>query len=126
MNYNSLNLDHFNFFCPATGVHILGDEHCDDSAQSLRAYWVSDAFDEPVIKDPTLVEAWSKFSDEFAAKNEGSTAGDKELEQFLKSYREPNWATFEITTCGMSCGPTSSTVWFVIDMNTEVEEDETA
>ena len=126
MNYNTLNLDHFNFFCPATGARILGEEHSDDSAQSLRAYWIDEIFDEPVIKDPSLMEAWTKFSEGFALENEDETPGYEELEQFLKSYLAPNWAVFEITTCGMGCGPTRTTGWFVIDMNTELREDETA
>lgn len=126
MNYNELNLHHHNFFCPATGVHILGEEHCDEAAQSLKAYWICEVFDEPVIKDPALEKSWAQYARKFEVEHEGETAGFKELEVFLRNYPAPNWSAFEITTCGMSCGPISSTVWLVLDMNTELDEVDTA
>jgi len=122
MNYNELNLDHHNFFCPATGVHILGEEHCDDTAQSLKAYWICEVFDEPSITDPEMKKAWTDYSEKFESENEGETPGMKELELFLRNYSAPNWSVFEITTCGMSCGPISTTVWLVIDLNTEIDK----
>ena len=36
---------------------------------------------------------------------------------FLKSVERPNWVAFEITTCGMACGPVWSTAWTVLDLN---------
>ena len=36
---------------------------------------------------------------------------------FLKSVDQPSWLAFEITTCGMACGPVSSTTWTVLDLS---------
>jgi hypothetical protein len=35
---------------------------------------------------------------------------------FLKSVDQPGWVAFEITSCGMACGPVSSTTWTVLDL----------
>jgi hypothetical protein len=122
MNYNTLDLDHFNFFCPATGVQILGDELCDDSVPSLMGYWVDLSFEDPVLKNPDLHAAWESFSSAYAEENEEDSPGHEDLTAFLKVYDAPNWAVFEITTSGMACGPVSSTVWLVIDLNVERAE----
>jgi hypothetical protein len=36
---------------------------------------------------------------------------------FLRSVERPNWVAFEITTCGMACGPAWSTAWTVLDLS---------
>ena len=38
---------------------------------------------------------------------------------FLQSLDRPNWVAFEITTCGMACGPVWSTAWTVLDLSGE-------
>jgi hypothetical protein len=126
MNYNELELDHYNFFCPVTGVQILGESHCDESAPSLKAYWVDEVMDEPVIKDPGLEAAWAQLLEKFEEDEDGDFLMGDDLKKFLTNYVAPNWSVFEITTSGMSCGPTSSTVWLVIDLNTELEEEESS
>ncbi len=52
--------------------------------------------------------------------------GAEELESFLRNYSAPNWSVFQIITRSMSCGPISSTVWLVVDLNPELEEEEGA
>jgi hypothetical protein len=37
--------------------------------------------------------------------------------RFLQSLDPPNWVAFEITTCGMACGPVWSTAWTVLDLS---------
>ena len=124
MNYNELELDHYNFFCPVTGVQILGESHCDESVRSLKAHWVNEAMDEPVIRDPGLEAAWAQFLEEFEQDEDGGFLMCDDLKKFLTNYVAPNWSVFEITTSGMSCGPTSSTVWLVIDLNVDVDEED--
>jgi hypothetical protein len=62
----------------------------------------------------------------FESENEDDTVGAEELESFLRNYPAPNWSVFEIITRSMSCGPISSTVWLVVDLNTELDEEEGA
>ena len=119
MNYNTLHLSHFNFFCPATGAQILGDELCDDSVPTVMGYWVDLALEDPVLKNPDLAAAWDDYSTIYAAKYEDEMPGSDELIEFLKAYKAPTWAVFEITTSGMACGPVSSTVWMVVDLDPE-------
>lgn len=65
MQQIKLELNHTNFYCPATGVYILKDgEECNESAPSLMGYWVDEVIDEPFIKNPDLSTAWEKYRKE--------------------------------------------------------------
>ena len=45
----------------------------------------------------------------------------QKLEKFLNEYDEPNYVAFEITTGGIACGPISSTVVLVINMDADLD-----
>lgn len=117
MKIVELELPHFNFYCPATGECILReDEPCNDDARSLQAYWIDEVFDEPMIKNTQLAADWSTFSKK--NRNNFQSSFDM-LEDFFRQYDEMNWVVFKLIFSGMGCsGPTSMTVWKVIDMNT--------
>jgi hypothetical protein len=50
---------------------------------------------------------------------EAQEAEDEEADvvRFLQSVEWPNLVAFEITTCGMACGPVWSTAWTVLDLS---------
>ena len=54
----------------------------------------------------------------------GCSPNYKAFESWLKEYKQGNWVVFVLTSSGMSCGPSSSTVWWVIDMDTYTEEED--
>ena len=42
---------------------------------------------------------------------------DADVVNFLKGLDKPGWVAFEITSCGIACGPVSSTTWTVLDLS---------
>jgi hypothetical protein len=63
-----------------------------------------------------LKPLWQQHLDAPAVKDEGA-----DVVTFLQSVEQPNWVAFEITTCGMACGPVWSTAWTVLDLGFEIE-----
>ena len=119
-----LILDHINFFCPATGERITGGGlSANDEARSLVGYWIDCLFDEPHFNAVELKEAWTEVCKQFYNKDHYDYPGDVDLEQFLLEFDRPNWVVFKITTFGIPENPSSITTWFVINMNTEIEEE---
>jgi hypothetical protein len=117
MQILELELDHFNLYCPATGEFIfVEDEPINEDALSLKGYWVDEVIEEPFIKDEALRKAWDGFIEEYEVDHQDFPEFS-EIEQFLVNYPEPNWVIYKITTNGMACGPVSTTVWHVVDMN---------
>lgn len=80
--------------------------------------WHCEILDEPEINHSELEQLWKEYvsktdqADEFL-----------EVPDFLASVSFENLVCFEITTHGMACGPVSSTVWFVIDMDYQTDEE---
>jgi len=117
MQLLDLELDHFNFYCPATGEQILSDDDCNDNAKSFVGYWLDEFMTEPTIKNKQLAADWEKFYDELEEKHNREPKYN-EVEQFLIDYPQQNWVIYKITNCGMACGPVCNTVFIVLDMNT--------
>ncbi|MDG0994807.1 MAG: hypothetical protein P8O22_08740 [Akkermansiaceae bacterium] len=61
MHIIDLNLDHWNFFCPATGHKIQADGEEPNFTSSLKGVWVEETPNNPQIKDSCLQHAWNKF-----------------------------------------------------------------
>jgi hypothetical protein len=106
-----LRLSHNNFFCPATGKKIFYEEDCDETVESLKAYWCDLFFDEPFIKDNELKANWLAFVAKYQEENEGCDPNAVALEKFLREYDETNWVVFRFGG--------HSTAWHIIDMDTE-------
>jgi hypothetical protein len=123
MQIVELELNHFNFYCPATGEYILvEDEPCNEDAASLMGYWVDEVIEEPFLKNQLLKKELEAFINDQEEQDEDFSFGFKELEQFLTEFKEPSWVVFKLTTCGIGCGgPMCNTVYLVIDMNTMTE-----
>lgn len=120
MQIVELELNHFNFYCPATGECILNPgEQCNEDAASLMGYWVDEVIDEPFLKDELLKKDFEAFINYQEEQDEDFFLGVEELEQFLTEFEVPNWVVYKITTSGMGCGgPMCSTVYMIIDMDT--------
>lgn len=116
MQIIKLELSHFNFFCPVTGHQICGeDTGMDENAPSLMGYWVDEVLYEPGINNPTLKADWLLYEAGLDMDAPGFDIFD-DFESFLKNYQASNWIVFKITTSGIACGPSSTTAWYVIDM----------
>lgn len=119
MQIVELELNHYNFYCPATGHLILSDGgDGTENAKSLKGLWVDEVFEEPTFKDETFQKAWEEYYEKHL--DEDTDFEFDILEKFLKETKNETWVCYKITTSGMACGPVSTTVWLVIDMDTEI------
>lgn len=110
MKIFEIDLSHETFYCPVTGMCLQTDtEGFADEVPSVMGYWIGEVVEEPMIKDENLQEAWDMFLE--------NGSSDSLPAKFLSGYNNPNWVVFELTTSGIACGPMSSTIWYVIDLN---------
>ena len=92
------HLGHFNFFCPATGQQVLGDDLFEPSPATVGV-WIDEMVEEP----STSATQCSLPGTYLAGLDEDEDWVD--LPVFLRGVEEPNWVTFAITTSGMACRP---------------------
>lgn len=109
MQLIKLQLDHDNLFCPVSGKQVTSTEHY-EASPALVGMWVDGAIEDPEIHCDRLEAAWD-------AHREKDDDGYVEVAEFLRSFDRDDYVCFEITTEGMSCGPMTSTAWFVFNMN---------
>ena len=119
MQIIELTLSHDNFYCPVTGHYIQGPEHFEPSP-AMVAGWHSDIMDEPLTLSDTFAPAYNKFVEDL---DEDDFVYDENLENFLKAIDAENLVCFKLNTSGIACGPVFSTVWFVIDFESQCETD---
>ena len=116
MQLIQLDLSHDNFFCPVTGQRITGSEIYEPSP-ALAGVWHSEALDMPELYHSELESRWESYAGKILEADDFIDLAD-----FLNSTTMGNLVCFEITTCGISCGPTASTLWYVIDMDYDPDE----
>ena len=99
------------FFCPVTGEAVF-QESGEPNAKSVRGVWVDADTSEALFITPQLEPAWEQHKKEREAIDEWP-----DLLEFLKSVDQSGWVAFEITTCGIACGPICTTTWTVLDLS---------
>jgi hypothetical protein len=102
---------HWNFFCPVTGKEVYKEEGGFNAA-TFRGGWHQEVPTEPLKLAPELQPAWDVYLAEVEAED-----GDLDVAAFLEGVEQPGWVAFEITTCGMACGPVWETTWTVLDLS---------
>jgi len=109
MQINDLNLSHYNFYCPVTGIKLLSDEGRKTSS-ALMGLWIHEVANEPEINNGELASKW----DQWVAANEDDDDFCWDIAEFLDTLDESNWVAFQIQTGG---GLMPETVTLVIDMD---------
>ena len=118
MQLLNLELDHFNLFCPATGIQVLSEDYCNEDAPSTMGYWLDEFLSEPTITNEKLQLAWDIFY--FNYKKLHQKEPNKEaIESFFIQYPEPNWVIFKIKNTNMSGGSIFDTTYHIVNMNTD-------
>lgn len=120
MIINNLDYSEYRIYNPRTG-EVIVDEECNDDAKSLIGYWLDGFIDKPVINDRKLLAAWEDFIVRHKEDNCESPYWEH-LYKFLEDYDNPEWVCYEITSCGLACGPICSTVVYIVDKDVIVEE----
>jgi len=111
MQVVSLELDGFNFYCPVTGIRILGEGAHQTSPAVAFTY--IDEVGELQDLSPELQEIRDRVVQESGPDD---SAWDR-YQKFVALISDDSIVCFEITVCGMACGPVSSTVRIAINMN---------
>ena len=108
------------FFCPVTGQPVFNDDG-EVVAPTFRGLWIAEVIDEPTIAMPELEVAWS----DYVARVDASDDEDGlDANAFLGSVESDSLVAFCVTSCGMACGPVSETMWVVLDVAMEIDEEE--
>jgi hypothetical protein len=111
MQLIKLEHGHWNFFCPATGKAVYGEEG-GTNAETFRGGWHQEVPSGPLNLSSELQEAWDAYINQVDADE-----ADLDVTAFLEGIDLPGWVAFEITTCGMACGPVWETTWTVLDLS---------
>ena len=121
MHYVQLDLNHDNFYCPATGFHMLSAEHYEASPATLFVYPEDAGEFEWYSRELEKLESTINTVDVVDECEDGLS----NVERFLAAIKDkPNLVVFTITTSGIACGPVSSTVHICINMDYCKEEEE--
>jgi len=118
MQLIQLDLDNWNFFCPATGRPVYREDG-EPNTPTFRGGWCDEVPEEPLDLAEELRPLWNAHLEAQEAADEGA-----DVAAFLQSIERPNWVAFEITTRGMACGPVWSTAWTVLDLNAVDQDSE--
>ncbi len=111
MNLIELNLENRNFHCPVTGLEIFGDDIL-EPPPATRGIWFHEIPEEPMSLSSEINQEWERYGEVVEAGEEWY-----DPDEFLGGLEKRNWVAFSITTSGIACGPVTSTVWIVIDMD---------
>ena len=103
----------FELYNPITKKYVM-NEKVYEKSDDFIGYWIDEVFREPYFKNTVLQTAWEEFESDYVTETEYHMELE-DVEKFLQGYENDNWIVYEITTYGMACGPTSNTVWFVVN-----------
>ena len=103
-----LNVDHFNFYCPVTGVKISGADSEDQSPALLLAH--CDEFDQIIYADTGI-------SQQLHGLGIDHEAGSLEKNDIDNLKFPPETVCYRITVHGFSCGPVAISARYFINMN---------
>jgi hypothetical protein len=124
MKIVKIDLESLDFDCPVTGEYILKeDEPINEDAKTLMAYWLDMTFEEPFIKNEKLRVSWQTFTEKYIHENDGYEPDFDAFEAFIGSLNWDNWICYKLVINGMACGPTSSTVWKILDLGIDSSDE---
>jgi len=112
-------------YCPSTDEVIFAP-HYDEIemfADAMIAFWHDEFTHEPTINATGLEQAWEAVYLKWKAETDPALNIWELLNKFLSEYQNPDWIVYECTFYGMTCGPVSTTMWFVVRKDTVIEED---
>ena len=112
-----LDLDHDNFFCPATGKPVFDEGGVASPAVDFVYIYEVGEIDYASAEAEAAWEGMKPAPDE-----DEDDFEDERFERFVETYDRPNVVCFEITTHGLACCPVSSTVAIGIDMNYDIDD----
>jgi hypothetical protein len=118
MKIVELELKHYNFYCPATGLWITSENDVNHDAPSLLGYWLDEFWREPFIKDESLKKKWESYMVNFEVLENSPEFVNQfaSLEDFFKNLNFNNVVVFKI----IDNLPDSRTPYFMLNLNTKL------
>ena len=117
----AFELEQDQLFCPLTGIDVMQDTDKVLPSPAMKFVYLPE-FEAFISEDETLMTLFSKYE------NEGIEAENNDQDYHYAFSRlmeelknKENWLCMEVTTCGMACGPISSTNYFCFDMSYQAE-----
>ena len=107
-------------FCPVTGQPVF-NEVMEPAVPTFRGLWIAEVIDEPTIAMPELQAAWTAYVAGVEASEEDEWL---DADAFLGGFESDTLVAFCVTSCGIACGPVSETIWVVLDLGLEIEEED--
>jgi hypothetical protein len=114
MQIIKLSLDHYNFFCPVTGMAIMDKDDMNLTAPSLAAHWFDEDLLNPQLNDLHIRLRWEDYKRDF---EEFDTVDQSLIINFLEQYQFSNYVAFVIEENASSVQGWNHSNFFVIDMN---------
>ena len=122
----SPEMDVDRMYCPSTDEIIFAPDYdsINEDANAFIAMWDAEIMDEPSITDESLETAWEKFYEEdLSEKRKAGAYIWDDFRDFLRNYENPEWIVYECDFHGMACGPTTTTLVFVVKADTIIEDE---
>lgn len=103
--------DSFNFYCPITGLQILGPDFFHPSDATAFTF-SPEAGDFESIDEPYKV-IWEEIESQYGDEEFASDLWDRFCKRLADEF--PQILVFGFTTHGIACGPVSNTIFVAID-----------
>jgi hypothetical protein len=114
MQIIKLSLNHYNFFCPVTGMAIMDKDSMNLTAPSLAAHWFAEDLLNPQLNDLHIRLRWEDYKMDF---EEFDAVDQSLIINFLEQYQSSNYVTFVIEENASNSLGRNHSNFFVIDMN---------
>jgi hypothetical protein len=115
----SIELNHYNFFCPVTGERILDSEQFNPSPAQVFCYLEGEGVFEYV--NPSLYPILKEIGVD--TDSEYIYADWETFEKLLLKLNGINYVLFELTDRGIACGPVCMTTYHCIDWDYDLDEE---
>lgn len=120
MQIIKLNLDHYNFFCPVTGIVIMDNETMNLEVPSLVAHWFDEDLLNPQLNDLTMKVSWEDYKSDF---EEYAIIDPSLIINFLEQYQSSNFIAFVFEENAPSAQGWNHSNIFIINMNYSIYEE---
>ncbi len=97
------------------------NEQLESAAPTFRGLWIAEVIDQPTIVLPELQAAWTAYVDRIEATDDDEML---DADDFLDGFESDTLVAFCLTSQSLACGPVAETIWVVLDLGVEIDDDE--
>lgn len=97
------------------------NERLESHVPTFRGLWIAEVIDEPTIVLPELQAAWTAYVARIEVSDDDEML---DANDFLVGFESDTLVAFCLTSHSMACGPVAETIWVVLDLGVEIDNDE--